>query len=47
MTKTARGSAGGRAEAPGLARVCPPPLLPPVFVMPLLPPKHVPSHRNS
>ncbi len=47
MTKAARGSARGRVEALGLAQVRPPPLLSSVYVMPMLPPKHVPSHRNS
>ena len=47
MTKSERGSARGRIEAPGLAQVRSPPSLPPAYLMPVLPPKHVLSHRNS
>ncbi len=47
MTKSDRGSARGRVEAPGLAQVRSPPSLPPVHLMPVLLPKHVLSHRNN
>lgn len=47
MTKSDLGSARGRVTAPGLAQVRSPPSLPPVYLIPVLPPKHVLSHRNN
>lgn len=46
MTKAEIGSTRRRVEARYLSQVCTPPLLPPIYLMPLLPPRQVLSHCN-